>query len=185
MIRLFTFISIFFVAGHSAADSADPLPDGVEIPRLSAGQPDYTGWYPAVSQTKRFQIHFPVPYDEWSATLDDTQSTTHNLSATSLEDIKFLATEFVRSDEHEFSSAMRLTEAFTQNKRRVYSRNLRHENLEGTQFKIASGKSATVFRLLMTEQYVYLLSVEYPVEHRTSATRLATLFFNSFTLERL
>ncbi len=183
MIRLFTFLTFFLVAGHAAANNTGQLPEGVDIPKLGAGQPDHTGWYPALSQTQRFQIHFPVPFDEWSTALDNEQNTTHSLSATSLEGIKFLITEFVRSNDSQFNNAMRLTKAFTKNKRRVYSRKLRHGDLEGTQFKTVSGKSATVYRLLMASEHVYLLSVEYPVEQATSAVRLATPFFNSFTLK--
>lgn len=195
MIRLLTFLTIFSLvagslaaaaaaaAGKTAADNTEHLPDGVDIPMLGAGQADHTGWYPATSQTKRFQIHFPVPYDEWSASLDNTQSATHSLSATSQEEIKFLVTEFIRSDDKEFSSPMRLTEAFTQNKRRVNLRHVRYENIAGTQFMTISDKSATVYRLLMTDQYVYLLSIEYPNKQKTLAKRLAPLFFNSFMLE--
>jgi len=162
--------------------SALQIPQEVNIISFGAGEVDSTGWYPAKSNTNRFQIHFPTRYDEWSASLNTGAHITNSLSATSSEDIKFLVTEFVRGKDKQFKNLKTLSKSVLKKKRRTYTKRFMHNGIKTTEVKVPSSKSTVIYRFLMTTKHVYQLSIEYPKKQRKLATKVAPQFFNSFRI---
>ena len=153
------------------------IPDEVDMHLQGAGIKNSEGWFLATSRTGRFAIDFPIPYEEWSANLEN--NTASGLSATSSEGIKFLLLEQPRAD-NEFKNIRDFAKKFFGKTRRKDTRYFFFNGKKGMQTRVTKQHTSTLYRFFLTKDYIYQLSVEYPKQQRKLALKTSKLFFNSF-----
>lgn len=183
-ILLFCSLSMGYSAYAVAEQSAQKFPEGVELLRQGVIH-DYTsGWQSASSESARFEVDFPLPFNEWKAYTDEHKDPIYSLGVISKEGVSFMVSEFPRAIFQQTEDLDRfIKNSFA--KQEIMSKGFfQYQGREAAEVKIkdTSKNIYAFYRYVLSETYIYQLSIEYPGKHARLARKLRKDFMDSLVV---
>lgn len=157
------------------------LPENVQLHTLNNDTASKGKWHSAMSATSGFSVQLPIPFEKWSAVIDDRMA--DGISATSKEGVKFLAFAIPRTKFDYFKDVRDLTSKFLGTTKHNKTRYFKFGNHKGTETKIVKPMSSVIYRFFLTDSRIYQISVEYPKSQRRKSLSISRQFFNSFRIQ--
>ena len=179
---LASLLSIVLILFASAiAQAQQPT---LEMHRTGVNADDGTGWHPAVSTKGSFSIHVPIPFNDFTARDASTGEASHAIGGKSSEGIKYVATELpiIAKTPNDLAAIPKTFSSNPANKVSDVSRQTK-DNVDTLSFSVTSPASGAHFRYIRTKSALYMLTIEFPNEHREVATATKDRFFGSFKLK--
>lgn len=186
LLRLLRFACIALAAATTVV-AAQPVPPGVTMHRLQAGEPDASGWMLAASTKGGFSVKLPLRFNDFAVADSDPASPTPLVFAVgtkSSEGIKFSATRLTYR-----KGAQAAQEYFTRFERGADfnpkpERITKHKVGERPAVDLLLGNAASVSyqRAVLLGADLLLLIVEAPREHAALAQQFAQPFFDSLAI---
>jgi hypothetical protein len=152
-----------------------------EMHRMAVNADDGSGWHPAASTKGAFSIRMPIPFNDFTVRDPGTGDVSHAIGGASSERIKFMAVELPITARTPADLGT-IPKGFASNKGNKVSDLSRHtkDGVETLSFSVAGPKSGAHFRYIRTKSVLYLLTIEFPEEHRTAVAEIKDEFFDSF-----
>ncbi|MFD1331965.1 hypothetical protein ACFQ4O_08120 [Methylopila musalis] len=169
-------------AGRASAEAAKPR---VEVHRSQAGEKNAEGWYPATSTRGRFSGLSPIPFNDYTITIEDPNVgalTLHGVGSKSADGMEFGTIETVRTARQK-DVDLRGVIAQVARKQGAAAPDIRVETIGREEIARAAFEGSArgvVMRASKTQESVFSVICEYPVALAESAKPTCEDYVASF-----
>jgi hypothetical protein len=156
----------------------------IQMHRIQVSEKDSSGWHPARSTNGRFSVLLPLPFNDFSASGDDSSEVLRSevLGGKSTEGIMFSATRiyYVRGELAEkYFSNFKSGKVFSG----AQTRAIRFKNHDAVDIEVSTSTSSSRQRAVLLNGSMILLIVEWPREYESIVKDIAGTFLDSLEID--
>jgi hypothetical protein len=157
------------------------LDSNIEMHRFQDSTLDESGWYYAASTNGNFSLYMPIPFNDYTQTVDDYQ--TYGIASTSFEGISFtvLQSKNLKPGPIDLKALVSKlgTPAQPVSDVKYYS----YDNYEAVNFKQKSFKSAAYMKYAVYGPNLYMMIIEFPYGQEELVVSMKDGFFDFLEIE--